>query len=270
MFMALALALKAIGDALSRFPMGLSVSRITLLTVILFVGVTTLSAQTATFSGRVTEESNGQAIAGAVVVAEGNLTGTRVAVTDAQGNYTLPFGANSNIRLRAYKTTYTFNPLMVVHVTTGPAISGAFSQDFAGTSFPFRIITRPPVLLTEDNSLNALTLDGVVRTRDPFAVTNDHYFGADKRTRLTLLLVDLDLFSNQGENLSMISVQAQDAQSRPYTLVPEDLRKVSGFPWMSQLIVRLPPEVSRAGEVNVTVTFQGQFQASRTAKVRFL
>ena len=249
--------------------MRLPVIRLTFLTTVLLAGATTLSAQTATFSGRVTEESNGQGIAGAVVVAEGNLTGTRVVVTDAQGNYTLPFGANTNIRLRAYKMTYSFNPLLVTFVSSGPALSGSFSRDFAGTSFPFRFITMPPVLLTEDNSLGALTLDAVVRTRDPFAVNNDHYFGSEKRTRLTLLLVDLDLYPNQGENLSMISVQAQDAQSRTYILVPEDMRKVPGFPWMSQLTVRLPPELSGAGEANVTVTFQGQFQASRSAKLRF-
>jgi hypothetical protein len=228
-----------------------------------------LAAQTATFTGRVTEQANGQGVSGAVVVAEGNVTGTRVVVTDAQGNYNLPFGANTNIRIRPYKATYTFSPLMVVHVSSGPAINGSFSQDFSGSSFPFRIIALPPVLLTEDNLLSALTLDGVVRTRDPFAVSNDHYFGSDKRTRLTLLLVDLDLYPNQGESLSMISVQAQDTQSRTFNLVPEDLRKVPAFPWMSQLIVRLPPELSGAGEANVTVMFQGQFQASRSAKVRF-
>src|SRR5437588_1161258 len=183
--------------------------RIWLLLLLLPFYATSLAAQTVTFSGRVTEQSTGQGISGAVVVAEGNQTGTRVAVTDAQGNYILPFGANTNIRLRAYKTTYTFNPLMVIFVSSGPALSGSFSQDFAGTSRPFRIIALPPVLLTEDNSLNALTLDGVVCTRDPFAVTNDHYFGSDKRTRLTLLLVDLDLYPNQGESLSLISVQAQ-------------------------------------------------------------
>jgi hypothetical protein len=250
-----------------RFP----ITRLFVLISVLLAGATALSAQTATFSGRVTEQANGQGISGAVVVAEGNVTGTRVVVTDAQGNYNLPFGANTNIRLRAYKTTYVFNPLMVVYVSSGPPLSGSASQDFAGTSFSFRIITRPPVLLTEDNSLNGLTLDGVVRTRDPFAVTNDNYFGSDKRTRLTLLLVDLDLFPNQGETLSMISVQAQDTQSRIFTLTPEDLRKVSGFPWLSQLIVRLPSELSGAGEANITVTFkdQGQDQTSKAAKVRF-
>jgi hypothetical protein len=242
-------------------------TRFALILGVLFSCASALAAQTATFTGRVTEQT-GQGISGAVVVAEGNVTGTRVVVTDAQGNYNLPFGANTNIRIRAYKQSYTFSPLLVVHVSTNAAINGTFSQDFAGSSFPVRIITMPPVLLTEDNSLSALTLDGVVRTRHPFGATNDHYFGSDRRTRLTLLLVDLDLYPNQGENLSMISVQAQ-GQSSTYNLVPEDLRKVPGFPWMSQLIVRLPPEVSGAGETNVTVIFQSQFQASRSAKIRF-
>lgn len=244
-------------------------ARISVLAIVLLFGATTIYGQTVTFTGRVTEQTGAQGVSAAVVVAEGNLTGTRVAVTDAQGNYSLTIGANTNIRLRAYKTTYTFDRILVVYVSSGPALSGSFTENFAGTSFPFRIITRPPVLLTEDSSLNALALDGVVRTRDPFPVTNDYYFGADKRSRLTLLLVDLDLYPNQGESLSMISVQAQDAQSRTFNLAPEDLRKVPGFPWMSQLIVRVPPEIAGAGNTNVTVTFQGQFQPSISAKVRF-
>jgi hypothetical protein len=246
----------------------LLVPRISLLAIVLLGGITT-SAQTATFSGRVTEQASGQGISGAAVVAEGNATGTRVVVTDAQGNYNLTIGANNNIRLRAYKTTYTFDPLLVIHVSSGPPVSGSFSQDFAGSSFPVRIVTLPPVLLTEDNSLNALALDGIVRTRDPFTVTNSHYFGAEKPTRLALLLVDLDLFPSQGETLSMISVQAQAPSSGTFTLTPEDLRKVPGFPWMSQLTVRLPPELSGAGEANVTVTMPNQILSSLSAKVRF-
>src|SRR5262245_16004808 len=124
---------------------------ISVVTIVILFGGVTISAQTATFSGRVTEQTGGQGISGAVVVAEGNLTGTRVVVTDAQGNYNLTIGANTNIRLRAYKITYTFDPLLVIHVSSGPPLSGSFSQNFAGSSFPVRIITLPPVLLTEDN-----------------------------------------------------------------------------------------------------------------------
>ena len=80
-------------------------------------------------------------------------------------------------------------------------------------------------MLTEDASLNALTLESVLHTRDPFVLLNDNYFGKDKQTRLVLFLVDLHLYS--AETLSIINVQANDAQQRIYVLPVEDLRKVS-------------------------------------------
>lgn len=239
------------------------------LIAVLLGGAIASAAQTATFSGRVREQSTGQGIADAVVVGEGNVTGTRIAVTDAQGNYTLPFGDNTNIRLRAYKTNYIFNPVIVGFSSIGGfPITGPITRDFDGASLPILIITRAPALLTEDNSLNALTLDGVIRTRDPFTTASDHYFGSDTRRRLTLLLVDLDLHPNQGETLATtVTVQAQDTQSRTFSLTPEDLRKVPGIPWMSQLTVRVPPELAGAGDVMVTVSVRTQ--ASRAARVRF-
>jgi hypothetical protein len=236
--------------------------------LIFFLGLgftSSIYAQTATFSGRVTEQSTGQGISGAAVVALGNLTGTRVAVTDSQGNYSLSLGANTNIKLRAYKPTYTFNPVMVGFVSTGPAISGSFTQNFSGSSFPILIFGLPPVLLTQDNSLNALVLDNLIHTRDPFPITTNEYFVSNKRTRLTLLLVDLDVYANQGETLSIISAQARDAQNISYALVVEDLRKVQGAPWMSQLTVRLPAELT--GVTNVTVTVSARGQVSNGANV---
>lgn len=237
-------------------------ARSSLVLLVLLGGAIAVSAQTVTFSGRVTEQSTGQSISGVAVVAEGNQTGTRVAVSDAQGNYTLPLGANTNIRLRAYKTNYIFNPILITFTSSG-TISGSFNRDFEGSSLPILIFAKPPVLLTEDSSLNALVLDGVIQTRDPFPLMTDNYFGTDKRTRLTLLLVDLDLY--QGEPLSIISVQAQDAQQKNYTLPVEDLRKVPGVPWMSQLLVRLPSEL--AGVTNVTLTVTARGQVSRAARI---
>jgi hypothetical protein len=246
---------------LSLFP------RFVFLILIVFGGGLTLCAQTVTFSGRVTEQSTGQGIVGVAVVGEANQTGVRVAVTDTQGNYTLPFGPNTTIRLRAYKTNYFFNPAIVGYSSLGGfPLTGTFTQNFAGTSFPVLVLARAPVLLTEDDSLNALALDGVMQTRDPFSLTNENYFGSDKRTRLTLLLVDLDLYPNQGETISIIAAQAQDAQLRTYALAVEDLRKVPNVPWMSQLLVRLPSELAGVTDVNVSVSARGL--ASNAARIR--
>jgi hypothetical protein len=243
------------------------VPRFVFLILIVFGGGLTLCARTATFSGRVTEQSTGEGIAGVAVVGEANQTGARVAVTDTQGNYTLPFGPNTTIRLRAYKTNYFFNPAIVGYSSLGGfPLTGTFTQNFAGTNFPVLVLARAPVLLTEDNSLNALALDGVMRTRDPFSLTNENYFESDKRTRLTLLLVDLDLYPNQGETISIVTAQAQDALLRTYALAVEDLRKVPNVPWMSQLMVRLPTELAGVTDVNVTVSARGL--ASNAARIR--
>src|SRR4030095_9955809 len=126
-----------------------SPARFILIILALLAVAFSVSAQTVTLSGRVTEQSTGQGLSGAAIVAEGNETGTRVVVTDAQGNYTLTMGANHNIKLRPYKTTYNFSPVMVVYVSTGPPVSGSFTQDFSGSSFPVLIFALPPVLMTE-------------------------------------------------------------------------------------------------------------------------
>ena len=227
--------------------------------------VASVCAQTVTFNGRVIDQNTGQGIAGVAVVAEGNQTGTRVAVSDAQGNYTLPFGANTNIKLRAYRTRHIFNPLLAGYSSIGGfPITGTLPNDFTGIALPIPILifAQAPILLTEDESLNLLTLDGVLQTRDPVAATNNNYFGVDKRTRLTLFLVDLDLFS--GETISTISVAAIDAQQVSHNLPVEDLRKVPGTPWLSQLTVRAS-DLTGPAELSVTVTARGL--TSNAAKV---
>ena len=78
------------------------------LTLILTTALTAYS-QTTTFVGRVFDENTGQGIPNVAVVALGNQTGTRVALSDSQGNYTLSMGANNNIRVRAYRTNFVFN-----------------------------------------------------------------------------------------------------------------------------------------------------------------
>ena len=213
-----------------------------------------IQAQVATFSGRVTDQNTGQAVPDVAIVAQGNLTGTRVAISDSQGNYTLEMGANTNIRLRAYRKNFIFNPAFVGFASVGGPITGTRTLDFQGAALPFPILifSQAPILLTQDNSLEGLAVDSVFHLRDPLRLVNDDYFGSEKRTRLVLLLVDLDLF--QGETLSIISAQAQDKTMVLHNLVVEDLRKVPGVPWMSQLTVRLPDVLAVPNDLTITVT----------------
>ena len=236
------------------------------LTLVLTAAFTTYS-QTATFSGRVTDQNTGQGIPDVAVVVLGNQTGTRVAITDTQGNYATSMGANTRIKLRAYRTNYVFNPLQVLMVSLGGPIVGSQPWDFVGSSFPFPIfiIIQEPILLTEDNSLTALSVDSLTFQRDPFPLLNNDYLGNDKRTRIKLLLVDLELFS--GETLSVISAQGIDQSQVSYNLPVEDLRKVPGAPWLTQLTVMLPGDLA-PGVLTVSVTARGKASNSATFRIQ--
>ena len=236
------------------------------LTLVLTTALTTYS-QTATFSGRVTDQNTGVGIPDVAVVVVGNQTGARVAITDTQGNYTLPIGTNNNIKLRAYRTNYIFNPLQVISVSTGGPIAGPQPWDFTGSvlPFPILIIAQEPILLTQDNSLKALSVDSVTFQRDPFPLLNDNNLSSDKRTRIKLLLVDLDLFS--GETLSIMTAQAIDHSGVSHNLPVEDLRKVPGQPWLSQLTVMLPSDLVVPDELTVSVTARGKTSNSGTIRI---
>lgn len=235
------------------------------LTLILTSAVSAYS-QTTTFSGKVTDQNTGLGIPNVAVVAQGDRTGTRVAITDTQGNYMISMGANNNIKLRPYRTNFFFNPLQVVFVS-GSFLVGAHQRDFTGAALPFPILifALEPIVLTEDDSLKALSVDSVFYNRDPFPLLNNNYFGNDKRTRIKLLLVDLDLFS--GETLSIVTAQAIDQLQIPHNLPVEDLRKVPGFPWLTQLTVMLPSDLVVPGELRVSVTVRGKTTNSATLRV---
>ena len=236
--------------------------------VVVLIAAASAYSQTVTFNGRVTDQATGQGLANVAVVALGNQTGTRVSVTDTQGGYSITMGPNTNIRLRAYRQTYFFNPAQIGFVSLGPPMTGTVPLDFTGTSIPFPILIfgQAPIVLTEDNSLTALALDSVFFTRDPMTPTNEQYFGNDKRTRITLFVVDLELFS--GENLSIVTSQCIDTSLVAHSLVVEDLRKVPGVPWMTQLTLRLPGNVTLPNELSITVTVRGQTSNATKLKLQ--
>ena len=223
-------------------------------------------SQTATFSGRVTDSTTGLGLPDVAVVAIGNQTGTRIALSNAQGDYTLVMGTNTNIKLRAYRKSFVFNPVFFGITSIGGPITGSHPLNFSGTSFPILIFLQAPILLTEDSSLQALALDSVLLTRDPFPLVNVNYFGTDNRTRIKLLVVDFDLFS--GETLSMISVQGIDNSAITHDLRVEDVRVIPGTPWMTQLTVRAPEAIATPNVLTITVAARGQISNAVTVRLQ--
>ncbi|HKR14088.1 MAG TPA: Calx-beta domain-containing protein [Pyrinomonadaceae bacterium] len=117
-----------------------------------------------------------------------------------------------------------------------------------------------PVLATVQNSQRAIALDSVTFIRDPFPLTNQNYFGADKRARIAIFTTNLVLTPGL-----QVTVQGVDAQQAVHQLPVEFIGNVPGFvgvgqnpPILTQIIVRLPDTITNAGDLQVSVTARGR------------
>ncbi|HUE82956.1 MAG TPA: hypothetical protein VMM84_12655 [Pyrinomonadaceae bacterium] len=141
------------------------------------------------------------------------------------------------------------------HSLTVTPYSGFDLTGSAGASqtLNFTIVdaVRPPVILTQPDSDEAVALNAVTLVTDPFSVFTEHNFGPDKRTRLVLFVTNVDLFS--GEDLSFVSVKTEGAI--PFAV--EYVGKVPNFSWLTQIKVRVPEELANAGDVRFTVSLRG-------------
>ncbi|HKC62726.1 MAG TPA: hypothetical protein VKB86_03770, partial [Pyrinomonadaceae bacterium] len=108
-----------------------------------------------------------------------------------------------------------------------------------------------PLLLTEPGTQHAIALDSVTMFRDPFPVATTSNFSADHRTRISIFVADLELMPT--ENSSAISVQAEDNESHVYPLTIEYVGKMPDLDWMTQIVVKLPDEITNAQQVWLTV-----------------
>jgi len=114
--------------------------------------------------------------------------------------------------------------------------------------------TTPPTLIADTNN-RAIALDSVTFVRDPFSVPTSVNFSSDQHTRLMLFALGLELMP--GENISVVTAQAEDSAHRIYPLTVEYVGKVSSFDWFTQVNVRLPDGLAGAGDVLVSVSLRG-------------
>jgi hypothetical protein len=113
----------------------------------------------------------------------------------------------------------------------------------------------PPALLTDQNTGRAAAIDSVSMLKEPFSVTSSNHLSSDQRTRVTFFGYYLEL--KNGEDLSAITVQAEDAQHRIYTLPVESVREVPRFGWITGVTVSLPDELQHSGDVSVKIALRG-------------
>jgi hypothetical protein len=217
-----------------------------------------------TFSGQVTDDASGEAIAGVTIALVGDRTGTQIAHTNESGNYSITYGPNNKITLTAYKTGYLFSPL-VSEFISNVDLRGNWTVSFTATQFPIPL-SPPPVLLTEENSLRGLVLDSVTFMRDPFPVITSQNFSSDRHSRIMLFAVNVDL--RPGESASVITAQAEDSSHRIYPLPVESIGKVSGYDWLTQVVVKLPDGLGSVAEVLVSINVRSSTSNKVLIKVK--
>jgi uncharacterized protein (TIGR03437 family) len=110
-----------------------------------------------------------------------------------------------------------------------------------------------PELATEENSQRAIAFDTVTFMSDPFMIANKEYFGADKRTRVSLFATNIEL----KEGL-VITAQAVDSQQLAHQLEVEFVGALPTFRGFTQIVVKLPDGIAIAADVQVTIMVRGK------------
>ena len=139
--------------------------------------------------------------------------------------------------------------------TCGASVTPAPTPTPTPTPAPTPTPSFAPVLLTSDGTNAAIALDSVTLTRGPFAVRTRFNFSPDQRTRILLFASNLELLP--GEDASKVTAQAENAQGKGFPLVVENVAKVPGFDWLTQVVVKLPDELDGAGDVQVSISLRG-------------
>jgi len=109
-----------------------------------------------------------------------------------------------------------------------------------------------PVLISEADSTRAVALESVTRLHEPFDLNARHAFGADRRTRIQLYVLNLE----RDADISAITVDAEDGARRVYPLKVEHIGVVPGQEWMHSLTVRLNDEMGNLGDVLVRMSYK--------------
>lgn len=108
-----------------------------------------------------------------------------------------------------------------------------------------------PVLISHADSTRAIAFDSVTRRREPFNTTAEISFGSDSATRIMLFAMNLSLPPSES-----LTADAEAADRSIYSLTVEHIGPVANQPWLSSIVLRLPPELPAAGDVLVRIKYQ--------------
>jgi probable HAF family extracellular repeat protein len=127
---------------------------------------------------------------------------------------------------------------------------------FNGQDRAFLLTPTEPTLLTDVSTNKVIALESISFLAGPFRLTTPHNLSTDQRTRITLLTRNVEMIA--GETVAPPFVEAEDAQHNVFVLPVEFVGKIPGANWLTQIVVRLPDELTAGGNLQVSVLFRGR------------
>jgi glucose/arabinose dehydrogenase len=133
-------------------------------------------------------------------------------------------------------------------------LSGATNATIADNQGVGTIVNDDdPVLATEENSQRAIAFDSLFFIPEPIAIPNLDFLGADRQTRVVLFATNLTLTPGL-----VITAEAVDAQQFTHQLPVEFAGSLPAFMELTQLNLKLPDEITVAGDLRVSITVNGR------------
>ena len=220
-----------------------------------FAPTITASSGTPTVNS-VVVQSNGQILVGGSFAQVNGVTRNNLARLNADGTLDQTFAAGPNaavaaITLQADGKILIAGSFTQVNGIPRPGVARLLGDAVTPTPTPS---PGPPILLTQENTDRAITLDSVTLVRDPLPVLTADNFSSDRHTRVMLFAANVDLKPEEATSV-VITVQAEDSQQRVFPLTVEYAGKVPGFDWLTQINVRIADEL--AGDIRLSVRVRG-------------
>lgn len=102
---------------------------------------------------------------------------------------------------------------------------------------------------------------------EPFPVVSSarNLIAADRRTRVTLFIVGVRFDTPQ--DAQFVTARAENAQHVFFDLPVEAVGRVRNLSWMAQVTVRLPDELTEAGDVSLSVSVRGVESNKATVRI---
>lgn len=193
--------------------------------------------------------SNGTATSGASC-------STGVDYLPASGTFTWTHGDTS---ARTFTVTICNDAVMEGDETINLTLSDPTGSGSLGTQ-PTAVLTigtdDGPVLLMDETNQEAIALDLVNLTRDPFSLSNPFNMSTDHRRRISLFVWQVEPLTN--DDLGSVTASARDTEFRTYPMEVEALVPVPNVPGVTQVVVRLPDSIIGAPrELLVKLTVKG-------------